>query len=76
MCRSFSPLVAGQDFPDGGFAVPGFALAVADDPLPRLEGRSGYFLFTAARTFAFSAGVPFALTRDSAFAPCARSWMG
>ena len=77
-CLSFSHSVAGQDFPDFGLDFPddGPALAAADGPLPWLDGRSGYFRFTAARTFAFSAGVPFADTRDSAFAPCARSWIG
>jgi hypothetical protein len=51
-------------------------LAAADWPAPLLDGRSGYFRFTAARTFAFSAGVPFAATRDSAFAPRARVFTG
>src|ERR1039457_4678616 len=40
--------------------------AVSDPPLPFDDGRSGNFFRTAARTCAFSAGVPFAATRASA----------
>src|ERR1035441_8194913 len=40
--------------------------AVSDPPLPFDDGRSGNFFRTAARTRAFSAGVPFAATRASA----------
>src|ERR1039458_6632529 len=40
--------------------------AVSDPPVPFDDGRSGNFFRTAARTRAFSAGVPFAATRASA----------
>src|ERR1019366_7776716 len=44
--------------------------AVSDPPLPFDDGRSGNFFRTAARTCAFSAGVPFAATRASAATAC------
>ena len=58
-----------QDFLARVLAAGLAPLAAAELPCPLLDGRSGYLLFTAARTFAFSAGVPFAATRDKAFAP-------
>ena len=63
---------AGQVFLARGLALPDEDLddlAAADEPSPLLDGRSGYFFFTAARTLAFSAGVPLAETRDNALAP-------
>jgi hypothetical protein len=62
-----------QDFLARDLAV---LAAVAESPSPLLEGKSGYFRFTAARTFAFSAGVPFADTRDRALAPRALVFTG